>query len=60
MLILSDQLRHTFLRQMVIKAFTPRAIAKLNATIDDLAVETIDAVTEAGECDMLDVTFPQS
>ena len=55
MLILSDPPRHGFLRRVVMKGFTPKAISVINERIHELATEALDAVIEKGECDFLDV-----
>lgn len=54
-----DGERHHRQRRVVAKAFTPRAVARLNATIIDVITELIDAQTSAGRCDVVtDIARP--
>jgi len=46
-----DPPQHTRLRSLLGKAFTPRAVARLEARIDERARRLVDAVVEDGECD---------
>src|SRR5438270_8757233 len=50
---------HTRLRKLVSQAFTPRAIAQLEPTIQKLVDEALDAIDDAGQVDLIDVlAFP--
>jgi cytochrome P450 len=50
---------HTRQRSLVSRAFTPRRVEQLRASIRELADEHVDHLVEAGECDLLDVVgFP--
>jgi cytochrome P450 len=51
-LIFSDTPRHTKLRRLVSKAFTPGMIAGLEPRIRELSRELLDQVIERGEMDM--------
>ncbi|WP_082955037.1 cytochrome P450 [Mycobacterium mantenii] len=53
MMITMDPPRHTALRALVSRGFTPRQVAKLNARITDMAGEVVDTVIERGECDFV-------
>ncbi len=56
MLIFNDPPRHTRMRQLVNRRFTPRALAPLEAQIRTIAREILDAVAPHGRCDfVLDV-----
>jgi cytochrome P450 len=48
-----DPPRHTALRQLVSKGFTPRQVARLHDHIVDMARQIVDDVTERGECDFV-------
>jgi cytochrome P450 len=48
-----DPPRHTALRALVNKGFTPRQVAKLNERITDMARDVVDSVIERGECDFV-------
>ncbi|HLN65276.1 MAG TPA: cytochrome P450 [Symbiobacteriaceae bacterium] len=52
-LITSDPPRHTELRSLLTKAFTPRAIAALEPRIRQLTTELLDRVMEQGEIDLV-------
>jgi cytochrome P450 len=54
-LIMTDPPRHQFLRRVIMSAFTPKAIARINARIQVLVTEAIDAVIEQGRCDLVDL-----
>jgi cytochrome P450 len=54
-IIMSDQPRHTFLRQAIMKAFTPKAIKKLEETIQTCAADAMNAIIDKGECDLHDM-----
>jgi cytochrome P450 len=56
MMLTMDPPRHTKLRSLVSKGFTPRQVAKLNNHVADMAREIVDDVVGRGECDfVLDV-----
>lgn len=52
-LIASDPPRHTQLRNLVNRAFTPRAVLALEATITDLTNELLDAAAPHGRMDVM-------
>ncbi|HET7312176.1 MAG TPA: cytochrome P450 [Mycobacteriales bacterium] len=50
---------HTRLRKLVSQAFTPRTIQQLEPTVTKLVDESLDAMAEAGECNLIDaLAFP--
>jgi cytochrome P450 len=50
---------HTRLRRLVSQAFTPRAIAQLEPTIQKLVDNSLDAIDEAGSVNLIDaLAFP--
>jgi cytochrome P450 len=51
MMLNLDPPEHSRLRGLLTKAFTPRAIARLERKIHDWARELVTAVAERGECD---------
>jgi cytochrome P450 len=53
-LVALDPPDHTRLRRLINVAFTPRAIARLEARIRELARELVDAVRHAPEFDLMD------
>jgi cholest-4-en-3-one 26-monooxygenase len=53
MLIFNDPPRHTRMRQLVNRRFTPRALAPLEGQIRDIAIEILDAVAPQGQCDFV-------
>ncbi|MDO8434015.1 MAG: cytochrome P450 [Candidatus Binatus sp.] len=53
MMILTDPPRHTRMRQLVNRRFTPRALAPHEPHIRAIATEIIDSVAERGECDLV-------
>ncbi len=53
MMLTMDPPRHTALRALVSKGFTPRQVAKLNERITDMAQDVVDNVVERGECDFV-------
>ncbi len=53
MMLMMDPPRHTALRALVSKGFTPRQVAKLNERITDMARDVVDCVIERGECDFV-------
>lgn len=48
-----DPPRHTKLRALIAKAFTPRVVANLEPRIRELSRELLDAVIERGEMDLV-------
>ena len=48
-----DPPRHTALRSLISKGFTPRQVARLNSHVADMACEIVDDVVERGECDFV-------
>ena len=54
MMLTMDPPRHTKLRSLVSKGFTPRQVAKLNKHVADMARQIVDDVVERGECDFVD------
>ncbi len=58
-LVFSDPPRHTRLRELVSKAFTPRAIESMRARIQALADGLFDAVEPHGQMDVIhDLAYP--
>ena len=58
-LLFLDPPDHTRQRRLVSRAFTPRRVEQMRATIADLAHRFVDDLAEAGEGDVLDlVGFP--
>jgi cytochrome P450 family 142 subfamily A polypeptide 1 len=54
-----DEPRHTQLRRLINRGFTPRMVRTLEATFRQIATETIDAIAGRGECDFVaDVAVP--
>jgi cytochrome P450 family 142 subfamily A polypeptide 1 len=53
-LIDEDEPRHTQLRRLINKGFSPRMVGKLEIAFRQIATETIDRVAELGECDFVD------
>ena len=53
MMLTMDPPRHTKLRSLVSKGFTPRQVAKLNNHVADMAREIVDDVVARGECDFV-------
>ena len=53
MMLMMDPPRHTALRALVSKGFTPRQVAKLNERITDMARDVVDSVIEGGECNFV-------
>ncbi|HET7529757.1 MAG TPA: cytochrome P450 [Mycobacteriales bacterium] len=50
---------HTRLRKLVSQAFTPKTIQQLEPTVVQLVDEALDAIGEAGECNLIDaLAFP--
>jgi cytochrome P450 len=48
-----DPPRHTALRTLISKGFTPRQVARLNERVGHLAREIVDDVAGRGECDFV-------
>jgi len=58
-LITTDPPRHTQLRSLVNRAFTPRAVAALEPRIEAIANELLDKVMGTGEIDLVqDFSYP--
>ncbi|HEY6575194.1 MAG TPA: cytochrome P450 [Mycobacterium sp.] len=53
LMLTMDPPRHTALRKLVNKGFTPRQVSKLNERIADMACDVVDTVIEQGECDFV-------
>ena len=53
MMLTMDPPRHTALRKLVNKGFTPRQVARLNERIAQTAGDLVDNVVEKGECDFV-------
>jgi cytochrome P450 len=53
MMLTMDPPRHTKLRSLVSKGFTPRQVGRLNNHIADMARQIVDDVMERGECDFV-------
>jgi cholest-4-en-3-one 26-monooxygenase len=53
MMLMMDPPRHTKLRLLVNKGFTPRMIEQLHDRIRQAAVDIIDTIAERGECDFV-------
>jgi cytochrome P450 family 142 subfamily A polypeptide 1 len=53
-LIDEDEPRHTQLRRLINRGFTPRMVRKLETAFREIATETIDKVAPNGECDFVD------
>lgn len=53
MMLTMDPPRHTALRKLVSKGFTPRHVARLNSRVANLAAEIVDGVLDRGECDLV-------
>ena len=54
LMLTMDPPRHTKLRALVSKGFTPRQVARLNEHVADMAREIVDAVISEGACDFVD------
>jgi cytochrome P450 len=58
-MVLRDPPRHTVLRALISKAFTPQVIEALRPSIKGFADEMLDVVIDAGEMDIVrDLAFP--
>ena len=53
MMLTMDPPRHTKLRSLVSRGFTPRQVARLNDHVADMARHIVDGVMERGECDFV-------
>jgi cholest-4-en-3-one 26-monooxygenase len=53
MMLLLDPPRHTAMRLVISKRFTPRAVAPEEAHVREIAARVVDAVVERGECDFV-------
>ena len=53
MMLTMDPPRHTKLRSLVSKGFTPRQVARLNDHVADMARHIVDDVVDRGECDFV-------
>lgn len=53
MMLTMDPPRHTALRALVSRGFTPRRVARLNEHIAAMARQIVDDVAERGECDFV-------
>lgn len=53
MMIMMDPPNHTSYRRLVSSAFTPRGSAKWTERIEALACQIVDAVQDAGHCDLV-------
>lgn len=59
MMIMMDPPRHTSLRQIVSRAFTPRRIATLESSVRTLTAELFRPLADARECDLVqDIAGP--
>jgi len=54
MMLTMDPPRHTKLRSLVSKGFTPRQVARLNDHIADMSRQIVDDVMAQGECDFVE------
>jgi cytochrome P450 family 142 subfamily A polypeptide 1 len=58
-LIDEDEPRHTKLRRLINRGFTPRMVKKLEAIFREIATDAIDKVAAKGECDVVeDIAVP--
>ena len=53
-LIDEDEPRHTRLRRLINRGFTPRMVKKLEQVFLELTTEAIDAIAKKGVCDVVD------
>ncbi len=53
-LIDEDEPRHTRLRRLINRGFTPRRVMRLEAIFQEITRETLDKVAGKGECDFVD------
>jgi len=54
MMLTMDPPRHTKLRSLVSKGFTPRQVARLEGHITDMARQIVDDVIDRGQCDFVE------
>jgi cytochrome P450 len=52
-MIVMDDPRHTRLRRIVSRGFTPGMLRKAEASVDQAAIEIVDAVIDKGRCDFV-------
>lgn len=52
-MLMTDPPEHTAYRKMVSRSFTPRAIAALDARIDELTLDLLDGLDGRGEVDLI-------
>jgi cytochrome P450 len=52
-MIAMDDPRHARLRRLVSKGFTPRMLARLEGSVQEIAREIVDSIAERGECDFV-------
>src|SRR6185436_809673 len=53
-LISLDPPRHTQMRRLINKGFTPRMVAQLEPHVRDIVTRTLDAVAARGACDFVE------
>jgi cytochrome P450 len=53
MMIMTDPPRHTFMRQLVNKAFTHKSVRRMEPHIRELVTKILDDICEKGECDFV-------
>ncbi len=53
MMLLLDPPRHTQMRLVISKRFTPRAVTPEEAHVREIAAKVVDAVVSRGECDFV-------
>lgn len=53
MMIMTDPPRHTFMRQLVNKAFTHKSVRRMEPHIRELVSKILDDICEKGECDFV-------
>ena len=53
MMLMQDPPRHTKLRSLVNRGFTPRMIGQLEGRVRQLTTDILDAVADKGECDFV-------
>ncbi len=59
MMLLSDPPKHTRLRSLANKAFTPRVVDNMRSHIQDIVDQSLDAVEGAGRMDVInDLAYP--
>ena len=60
MIIFMDPPRHTRIRRLVSKAFTPRQVQRLEPTIRSLVRDLLDPLVDRGTCDYVARSRPSS